>query len=227
MISIENLLKERLPANYYAPDVYVQGDFELGLLENRSGVRLIALPEILLEAIYTGLADEVGSSAGMVLFQCGRWWGKSFYRRFAKEVSEYYGKPLAEMEMVEFLQSLKQCWKTHGWGVLDLDLDYYERGFLVAKVWNSAFPQAGPKIDKPMCFTEAGILSALFSQITGRELHCIQTSCESMGAESNHFVLGLAERIQPAEAWLEEGQDHDTIMMRLCQNKTAIESKED
>jgi uncharacterized protein len=221
MISIENLLQEKLPSNYFAPDIYLQGDFESGLLENRSGDRLIALPEILLEAIYEGLAEEVGPSAGLVLFQCGRWWGKSFYRRFAEQVSEYYEKPLAEMEMIELLQCLKQCWKTHGWGLLDIDTSYYQQGFLVVKVENSAFPQAGPQVGRPMCFAEAGILSSFFSLLTGRELHCVQTSCESMGAECNHFVLGLSDRIKPAEAWLAEGQDHPTIMERLCNNKNG------
>lgn len=221
MISIENLLKERLPANYFAPDIYLQGDFESGLLENRSGDRLIALPEILLQSIYQSLEDEVGSSAGIVMFQCGRWWGKSFYRRFAEQLNDYYGKPLAEMEMVELLQCLKQCWKTHGWGIVDLDMTYFQQGFLVVKVWNSAFTQTGQTVGRPMCFAEAGILSSFFSQLTGRDLHCVQTSCESMGAEYNHFVLGLSDRIKPAEAWLEEGQDHDTIMERLCANKSS------
>jgi len=221
MISVSELLKERLPANFFAPDIYLQGDFESGLLENRSGERLIALPEILLEAIYTGLEEEVGSAAGLVLFQCGRWWGKNFYRRFAEEVSAYYGTPIAQMEMVELLQCLKQCWKTHGWGLIDLDMTYYQQGFLVVTVENSAFPQAGPTVGRPMCFSEAGILSAFFSQLTGKELHCVQTACESMGAERNHFVLGLSDRISPAEAWLEEGQDHSTIMERLCANKSS------
>ncbi|MGK7872231.1 MAG: V4R domain-containing protein [Xenococcaceae cyanobacterium] len=222
MIAVADLLKDRpLPGNYFAPDAYVQGDIEFGLIENRQGARLLALPEVLLQAIYAGLEKETGQAAVLVLFNCGRWWGKNFYRRFGKEVSDYYGKPLAQMEMVEFLQCLKQCWKTHGWGTIDLDLNYYQHGFLVVKVWNSAFAQAAPPSNRPMCFAEAGILSAFFSQLTGRDLHCVQTSCESMGAECNNFVLGLSERLKPVESWLEEEQDHPTIMERLCQNQTS------
>ncbi len=67
-----------------------------------------------------------------------------------------------------------------------------------------------------MCFVEAGILSAFFSQLSGRELHCVQTSCESMGTECNRFVLGLSERLKPAESWVEENLDHAAIMERLC-----------
>ena len=227
MIAVADLLKDRpLPGNYFAPDAYVQGDFELGLIENRQGARLLALPEPLLQAIYAGLEQEIGQAAGLVLFNCGSWWGKNFYRRFGEEVSEYYGKPLAQMEMVEFLQCLKQCWKTYGWGTIDLDLNYYQQGFLVVKVWNSAFAEAIPSENRPLCFLEAGILSAFFSQLTGRDLHCVQTSCESMGAECNHFLLGLSGRLKPAEAWLEEGQDHATIMERLCQSNPAASIQE-
>jgi hypothetical protein len=222
MIAIADLLKEpRLPGNYFAPDAYVQGDVESGLIENRRGTRLLALPQVMLQAIYAGLEQETGQASGLVLFKCGRWWGKNFYRRFAEEVSEYYSKPLAEMEMLELLQCLKQCWKTYGWGTFDLELNYYQQGFLVVKVWNSAFAEAAPPSTRPMCFAEAGILSAFFSQLTGRDLHCVQTSCESLGAECNYFLLGLAERLKAAEAWLEEQQDHATIMERLCPSKTS------
>lgn len=219
MIEITDLIKDGpLRGNYFASDAYVQGDFEFGLIENRQGARLIALPEVLLQAIYASLETEVGSAAGVVLFNCGRWWGKNFYRRFNEELSEYYGKPLAQMEMVELLQSLKQCWKTHGWGIMDLIMDYYQQGFLVVKVENSAFAETATSEDKPQCFLEAGIFSSFFSELTGRNLHCVQTSCESMGADCNHFVVGLFERLEPVEAWLEEGKTHNAIIQSLTDN---------
>ncbi|BCX11497.1 MAG: hypothetical protein KatS3mg067_0435 [Thermosynechococcus sp.] len=218
MISVADLVKDAaIPGNYYAADAYVQGDFETGLIENRKGARLIALPDILLQAIYAGLHQEVGQASGVVLFNCGRWWGKNFYRRFVAEVSEYYGRPLAEMEMVEFLQCLKECWKTHGWGRIDLDVSFYQQGFLVVKTWDSPFAAAAPQnTGQPQCAAEAGILESFFSQLTGRDLHCVQTACETLGAANNCFVLGLRERVEPAKAWLQEGQGHDTIMERLC-----------
>jgi predicted hydrocarbon binding protein len=220
MIAVADLLKDkRLPGNYFASDAYIKGDFESGLIENRRGDRLLALPETLIQAIYAGLEKETGQAAGVVLFNCGRWWGKNFYARFVEEVSDYYGKALAEMEMVEFLQCLKQCWKTHGWGTFDFDLSYYQQGYLVVKIWNSAFAAVAPQGNRPACFLEAGILSAFFSQLTGRELHCIQTTCESLGADCNRFVLGLPQRLQPVKAWLEEEQDHETVMNRLCRSK--------
>lgn len=226
MIDIANLVKDSsLRGNYFAPDAYVQGDIEFGLIANRSGARLLALPETLLSALYASLDEEIGQGAGAVLFSCGRWWGRSFYRRFAQELAQYYNKPLLQMEMIEFIQCLKQCWKTHGWGILDVDLKYYQQGFLVVKTWNSLFAQVVPSTPKFLCSLEAGILSAFFSQLTGRDLDCTQISCEAMGAESNYFVLGIPERIKPAQAWLEEGHDSATIMELLCRNQAPVTSQ--
>jgi uncharacterized protein len=220
MISVKELVREsHLPSNYFSPDVYLQGDLEAGLIENRDGARLLALPDSLLRAIYEGLAEEVGAASESVLYKCGAWWGKTFYRRFAEEVSQHYRQPLAEIEMIEFLQCFKQSWKTHGWGKIDLNFSFYQQGFIVVEIWNSAFAKTSPTLGKPKCFVEAGLLASFFGGLTGQKLHCIQTTCESMGAESNHFILGLPERVKRAEAWLQENHDHATIMDRLCQGQ--------
>ena len=224
MISIANLLEdERLPGNYFARDVYMKGDLELGLLENRRGDRLLALPEVFIEAIYSGLEKETGSASRMVLFNCGKWWGKNFYVRFCEEVNDYYGKQIASLDMVEFLQCLQQFWKTHGWGLFEFDQSYYQDGFLAISIQNSPFAAKAPqsKPPRPSCFLEAGVLNSFFSQLTGRELLCVQITCESLGSDRNRFVLGLPERLKPAEAWVVEGQDYETIMSKLSEESKA------
>lgn len=216
MISVADLLiNNRVPGSYFAADAYVRSELELGLLENRRGDRLLALPETLLQAIYSGLDKETGQASRLVLLNCGRWWGKNFYTRFCEELTEYYGMPLANMPMVEFLQALRQCWVTHGWGKIEIDQTYQYQGFLVVKIQNSAFARQAPKGNQPVCYLEAGVLIAFFSQLTGRELHCVQTTCESMGADCNRFVLGLVNRMEPAETMV-TNLDHDAIMQQLC-----------
>lgn len=216
MISVADLLtNNRVPGNYFATDSYVRGDLEMGLLENRQGDRLLALPETFIQAIYAGLEKETGQASRLVLFNCGRWWGKSFYSRFSEQITDYYGTVLSEMPMIEFLQSLQQCWITHGWGKIDLDQSYQHRGFLIIKIWNSPFAKLAPKKDQPACHLEAGVLTSFFSKLTGRELHCVQTTCESMGSDCNRFVLGLPKRLEPAETMV-TNLDHDAIMQQLC-----------
>ncbi len=217
MISVADLLKnDRVPGNYFAPATYVRGDLELGILENRRGDRLLALPETLIRSIYTGLEKETGQATRLVLFNCGRWWGKNFYSRFCEEVSEYYDTPVSEMEMVLFLQCLRECWVAHGLGKLDLDQSFQHRGFLVVTISHSPFVAQVKDSQRPACFLEAGVLSSFFTQLSGRELHCVQTSCESLGASTNHFILGLETRLAAVEELLEEGLDHDSILARLC-----------
>ena len=224
MIKIENLVKEKyIPGNYFAPDAYLQGDVEMGLLESRGGSRLLALPKALLQGLYSGLNNEVGQAAGIVVFQCGKHWGKNFYRRFGEEISQYYHKSLPQMEMIEFIQCLKQCWKTYGWGIIDFDFNYYQKGFIVAKIRNSAFGEVASSGDNTMGYAEAGILSAFFSQLTGRNLHCVQISSKNSEIEWDYFVIGLENRITPAQAWLSEGQDTKTILERLS-HSTPLEN---
>jgi uncharacterized protein len=216
MISVADILiNNRVPGNFFAPDIYVRGDLEAGLLENRQGDRLLAVPETLIQAIYAGLNRETGQAASLVLFNCGRWWGKSFYTRFCEQVTSYYSLPLADMPMVEFLQALQECWIAHGWGKIELDQSYQQRGFLIVKGRNSAFARLAPKQQQPVCHLEAGVLSSFFSQLTGKDLHCVQTSCESMGADCNRFLLGLSQRLAPVEKMV-TNLDHDAIMQQLC-----------
>lgn len=217
MISVADLLiNNRIPGNFYAPDVYVRGDLEVGLLENRQGDRLLALPETLIQGIYSGLERETGQASRLVLFNCGKWWGKSFYTRFCEQVTGYYSVPLANMPMVEFLQALQECWMVHGWGKIELDQTYQQRGFLVVKIKNSAFARLAPKQGHPVCYLEAGVLASFFSQLTGKELNCIQTTCESMGADCNRFLLGIRQRLEPVETMV-TNLDHEAIMQQLCQ----------
>ena len=218
MINIADLIAESaLPGNYFAPDAYVQGDFESGLIENRQGKRLLALPDTLLKGLYNGLTSELGTAAGTVLYNCGSKWGKNFFRRFCEEVENYYQKPVASMEMIELVQCLKQCWKAHGWGIIEPNFDYYQQGFLVVQVQQSAFASTIESPEKPSCYIEAGLLSAFFSELSGTNLHCMQTACESLGASSNMFVLGLAKRLKPATAMIDQGKSHTAIMQSLSE----------
>ena len=216
MINVADLTTDvSLPGNYFAPKSYLQGDFESGLLENRQGGRLLAIPDTLLLGLYHGLNAELGSATGIILYNCGSKWGKNFFRRFREEISCYYEKPLAEMEMIELIQCLKQCWKAHGWGIIELNFDEYQQGWLQVKVTHSAFAKAIAASQQPSCHIEAGLLSAFFSELSGTELYCLQTTCESLGADSNLFILGLEKRLETAVAMVEQGNTHTAIMQSL------------
>lgn len=216
MVLVADLLADTsLTANYFASDVYVHGTLELGLLENRRGDRLLALPDTLIRAIYSGLDNETGQASMLVLYNCGRWWGKNFYTRFCEELSDYYNRAVTNLPMAEFSHALQQCWLTHGWGQISLDTSYRPHGFLVLKIRASAFIYYAPKLERPVGFLETGALEAFFSELSGQSLHCVQTACESLGAEENCFVLGLKERLTVAEAGVDKQLSHSEIMNTL------------
>lgn len=219
MLSVADLLSDGpITANYFSSDVYVRGITELGLLENRRGDRLLALPQTLIKAIYGGLEQETGQAAMLVLNNCGRWWGKNFYSRFCEELNDYYKRPIADLSMAEFVQALQQCWRTHGWGEIALDATYRPKGFLVIELQGSAFVEDAPSTNRPVCYVEAGVLQSFFSQLTGRDLACVQTACESMGQERNQFIIGLEKRLESVETWVEQGRSHTDIMEELVRN---------
>ncbi len=217
MISVADLISSSsvAPSNYYTANSYVRSDLDLGILENRSGSRLLAIPDTLIKALYAGLEQETGLASRLVLANCGRWWGKNFYRRFSEELSKYYRQALPELPMAEFVQSLQECWISHGWGTMDLDPEMAEAGFLMVRTWNSPFAAQAPQMNRPVCFLDAGILASFFSELTGQTLNCLQISCESLGADCNRFVLGIPERLALAEAGVEQQMDWSDIVQAL------------
>jgi len=93
------------------------GDFEQVFDRRDAFTRLI-------QAIYAGLKKSWS------ILRCGAALpvGQEFLCPVLSEVSDYYGKECSRMEMIEFLQCLKQCWKTHGWGTFDPDV-LHQQGF--------------------------------------------------------------------------------------------------
>ncbi len=216
MISVADLIKEnRVPSNFFDYNAYVKGDLEIGLLENRRGDRLIAIPDTLISSLYAGLAKETGQASRLVLFNCGKWWGKNFYTRFTESLEEYYSQSLAEMDMITFIQSLKECWLTHGWGRFEFDPQYQAQGFILVKTYNSPYVRAIAGNTLPTGYLEAGILTSFFTRLTGRELLAVQTTCESLGADCNTYMIGLPTRLQIVDSFLAEGLTDETIMQRL------------
>jgi predicted hydrocarbon binding protein len=216
MISVADLIKEnRVPSNFFDYNAYVKGDLEIGLLENRRGDRLIAVPNTLISSLYAGLAKETGQASRLVLFNCGKWWGKNFYTRFTESLEEYYSQSLAEMDMITFIQSLKECCLTHGWGKFEFDPQHQAQGFILVKTYNSPYVQVIAGNTLPTGYLEAGILTSFFTRLTGRELLAVQTTCESLGASYNTYIIGLPERLQIVDSFLAEGLAHEIILQRV------------
>lgn len=214
MIDVVELLQNPpKQGNLFFSDTYLQGDTELGIIENRFGSRVVALPENLLQAIDKTLEFEVGGAKSLIQGQYGNWWGKTFYRRFSTEVQDYYEKPLSELSMLDFIQCLRECWISYGWGTIDVQMDAYQKGYLIVNLEYPASVMAGNS-NGPLCAVESGFLSGFFSQLTQQDLKALELPSENK--HQFHFVLGLPERLSQVTALIEEGHNCQTIMERLC-----------
>ncbi|MBD0337288.1 MAG: 4-vinyl reductase, partial [Cyanobacteria bacterium Co-bin13] len=114
---------------------------------------------------------------------------------------------------------LQQCWQTHGWGQIQLETAHREQGFLVVEIWHSPFTAYAPKGQQPAASLEQGIVEVFLSQLTGRALKCLQTSCDSKGDDCNRFVVALEKRLEKAVAMVASGQSHQAIMQALLQQE--------
>ena len=225
MTTLQSLLQDnKVPGHCFAPDRYINVDIHSGLMESRGGYRLAAFPDALLRAIYSGLHYEAGQASRVILSNCGQQWGQEFYRRFEMEISEYFEQPLAELPLAVLLDSLQDLWATHGWGSLLVNLEYEQYGVIEISLTGSGFAQAAKEAmadpeqgqcSEPSCHLESGILASLFTALAGRSLHCVQTLCESMGAESNRFLVSTPERLRPVPDWIRQGIPHEEVVSRL------------
>ena len=217
MIDVAELLgTPQKQGNVFSSDAYVNGETELGLIENRFGSRLVALPETLIQAIDSTLQYEIGGAKTLVQEQYGRWWGRTFYRRFQNEVQSYYEKPLNELTMIDFIQCLKQCWISYGWGTISINVDAYQQGYLVVILTDPPSSLSKDEEGNCSCAVEAGFLSGFLGQLTQQDLSTLEIPCQN--SESTfHFILGLPERLKPISALAEEGYGLSTIMERLCE----------
>lgn len=215
MIDVAALLASpQKQGNVFSSDAYINGEMELGLIENRFGSRLVALPETLLKAIDTTLEYEVGGAKALIQDQYGRWWGRTFYRRFQDEVQAYYSKPLSDLSMIDFIQCLKECWISYGWGTIDVNVDAYQQGYLVVMLQNPPSSLSPAEAGKPGCSVESGFLGGFFGQLTQQDLSAIEIPSHSESSDF-YFILGLPERLKPISALVEEGYEFKTIMDRI------------
>ncbi len=226
MTTLQELLQDRvLPGHCFTPTYYIRPDIHSGLLESRGGYRLAAFPEALVRAMYSGLRYETGQATRVILYNCGRDWGQEFFERFEEELSQYRGEPLGDMPIGILIDSLTDLWATHGWGRLQLHFEHSDRGVVEATVFNSGFAKAAlaslpeeTKPDEPSCYMEAGVLASVFSALSGRALSCVQTTCESLGADRNRFIITTAERLQSCADWIRKGMSHAEIVDKLIAN---------
>jgi predicted hydrocarbon binding protein len=200
---------------FYETDYFIH-DLAHGKLANRSGTKMCYLPSEMLLALQQVLAEETGPEWRAILLRVGRLWGRRVARRFQRELTDYYARPLHEMPMAELKTILEGYFRYHGWGRLTLDFSIGEQGFILATLDQSAFVEIVGQSEFPIDSIVSGLLAEFFCQLSDRtDLQCIETECSAMGHLHCRFIIGTESRLAPVIRYVEEGEPHLQIVNRL------------
>jgi uncharacterized protein len=205
----------KIPGNYFAPQAYVRSDLQSALLQDRTGERLIALPESFLLAMDETFHQETGKAAPFALYTCGSFWGEGFCQRFHQTLEQLHKKTIAQVSLIDYLLAMRQVFATHGFGMLDLDFTHYKQNLMTASISKSIVAPNTIKGSAPACHLEAGIFAGWFSILTAQRFGAVQTECISQGAKSNRFLMLEAERLAEARRAVSKGITHTQLIVQL------------
>lgn len=208
-------LSSNVQADCFSETEYFLTDIARGVTTNPQGKRIISLSEDFLSGFREALVDECGPAANEVLYSCGKMTGDLVGVRLSNEISEFYGQSVHTLGVPLYDTILHSYFSHHGWGYFHSDYSSIHQGLIVIEFENSIFQSFLAREDRPLESLLAGLLSGIYSQVSGQDLECLQTDCSSLGSPKSRFVLGLKERIEQVRPALESGNSHNEILDQL------------
>src|SRR5579871_4867504 len=121
-------------SNYFAESAYWTHESGRGTIRNRTGSRMLVLSDDLLVALVNTLSAELGDQADVVIASMGQDWGERAASRFADEMQQHFGKPLAQLPLSLFAASLAEAFRSYGWGKINVEFERYAQGIVVVEM---------------------------------------------------------------------------------------------
>ncbi len=214
----------RLKGNYFADPEFFRTDVTKGVTRTPTGTRICTLPSDFLLGLRDAVIYECGRSYRSVLKAAGKRWGLQFAKRLERELTSFYQSAFRDMQPGLVRTCLAEAFNAHGYGRLTLELLIEDAEFTVAEVRDPVMPSIVREAERPVDLLTSGLLGALLSQLSGKQLECVQTECPSLGAESSRFIIGPATRITEIEEWLDEQEQmpsHEAIVSKLTRAETV------
>lgn len=205
--------------NYYRDEDYFSLNVKNGVIRSPIGTRVIALPEDFIRGLHLGLEEETGQAAGIILYSCGRWWGRQFIKRHGLETKHFYQLDHADLPLHFYLQVLRRVWALYGWGRLDVSFGLRERGFLEVSVENALYSDVVGNVGRVTDYLVAGVLSSIVSDLSGRDLDCCEIACRSKGDPRCEFLVGLKNRVDVVSGWVKQGRSRADIVGSIAQGE--------
>lgn len=182
-----------------------------GTIRGGDGRRAVYLSSDIVRGIYTALEYETGEAWRLVLKSCGRRWGRRVARKLDQLAESRSEGPLS---VRDWTATVERWFKLSGWGTLSIDLDCALRdGVVKVTLADSLFAEVLDDVEGPVDALVAGLLQALFSDISGQTLDCLEVA-DDTASESIFFVSG-AERIADAETRSPDGLTLPAAMQAL------------
>jgi hypothetical protein len=201
--------------NFFDESTYFSLNVRNGVIRTPTGTRILGLPEEFIIGLHQGLEEETGAASGIVLYQCGKWWGRQWFKHHAAEVRQFYGRDPGELPLAFFLQVLRRIWALHGWGTLEVSFDLRERGFIDVTLGNAIYSDIVGPIGRPSDHLVAGVLASIIGALSGRDLEGVEISCRSKGDNRCSFLVGLRGRVDVVAEWVKQGRTRAQILDAL------------
>ncbi|HAC65488.1 MAG TPA: 4-vinyl reductase [Cyanothece sp. UBA12306] len=219
----EHILKKQFPKrhHHYSFEDFFCFQSDTGSIIDWNESRNILTSEDFIIGLIEGLEEEVGSAAGVVMYNIGKEWGKRDADFFQKWFfSEYeYEQPLKELNLAYVLEAWWWPFTAQGWGNWEVDMSSQKNGFMFVNIFDSAVARTLGDVGKPVCHIYAGLLAGFFTNLVKKELNSIEIQCYSMGETYCKFLIGKQDRIDAATFWLNEGAQSKDIEKRLYQGE--------
>lgn len=205
--------------NYYNEEDYFSLNVRSGVIRSPTGTRMVSIPEDFILGLHTGLEEETGEAAGVVLYQCGRWWGRQFIKRHGGEMRQFYESEQGDLPLHFYLQVLRRVWALYGWGKIDLSFDLRDKGFISVSVENAMYSDVVGNVGRPTDHVIAGVIASIVSDLAGRDLECVEIACRSQGDLRCEFLVGIQSRLDVVAAWMKNRRTRAEILAAIGEDQ--------
>lgn len=204
--------------NYYVPEDFFTADLENGALFLRDGERAAKVTESFINGLHLGMEEEVGDSAGLLMYRCGHQWALRDMKRFSERMRQEFGGGKTDIWQMNKRFVLETWWWPliiQGYGDWRLDFSFENNGLVVVELRNSAVAQSMGMVGKPVCHMYAGLFAGVFSFLEKAERGGIEIQCYAMGNNACKFLIGSQKQVNAVEFWRKEGANAKEILDKL------------
>src|SRR5581483_10270496 len=182
-------------------------DLSGGAIRREDQRRVLAVSQVLVQALHFSLVDIVGEDAADVLYRTGYEWALQDMLQLHRRMTDEFGGAKFDFWQTDPKFVFDAWWaplESAGWGTLAADFTL-RPGLAHFEVRRSVVADALAGSDQPVCHLYAGQLAGVFSFFSRQERHVAEIECVAMGHEVCRFIAGPGAEIDAAETWRQQG----------------------